>query len=404
MYAPKKNIFLIAGVLLLSLSVMGCSALLEARELDRPSTVGQGEAFFVHGEILSLDGRNLQIEQHMDDSQSIDVDGRVTLAADVTVYANRADGDVPASRSDLQVGHMVGMNVGTDGLVHTVIFDDLQETGQAFFVHGEILSIDGRNLQIEQHMDDSQSIDVDGRVTLAANVTVYANRADGDVPASRSDLQVGHVVGMNVGTDGLVHTVIFDDLQTGQPSGPADPTTGEIFVYFEITGLDLDNRLIHIEQHMDSGSVEVDRQLRLAGDVEVFTSGDDGETAASLEDLQIGQAGGLILHGSGNLKGLVRKIIVDSLDEIAPSDPRKGEIFIYAEILRVDGRTLHIDQHMDSGSVEVGDQVTMAHNVIIRGSVDGHPVTPMEISELRPGAVVGMIQKADGLVRAIIVE
>ena len=403
MYAPKRNIFLIAGVLLLSLSVMGCSALLEARELDRPSTVGRGEAFFVHGEILSIDGLNLQVEQHMDDSQSIDVDGRVTLAANVTVYANRADGEIPASRSDLQVGHVVGMNVGTDGLVHTVMFDDFQDKGEAFFVYGEILSIDGLNLQIEQHMDDSRSIDVDGRVTLAADVTVYANRGDREIPASRSSLQVGHVVGMNMGRDGLVHTIIFDDLQTGQP-WPIDPTKDEIFVYFEITGLDLNNRLIHIEQHMGPDSVEVNSQLRLAGNVEVFTSGHGGETAASLEDLQVGQAGGLILYGSGNLKGLVRKIIVDCLDEIAPSDPRKGEIFIYAEILRVDGRTLHIDQHMDSDSVDVGGQVTMAHNVIIRRSVDGHPITPMEISELRSGNVVGMIQEADGLVRAIIVE
>jgi len=271
------------------------------------------------------------------------------------------------------------------------------------FIYGEILFIDGYQLGLEQHMD-SGSVDVGGRVTLAADVEVYANRGEAEVPASLSDLTAGHVVGMNVGRDGLVYRVTFDDFESGSPSDPADPARGEIFVYFEITGLDLENRLIHIEQHMDSGSVEVDSQLRLAGDVKVFLSWRDGEVPASLEDLEVGQSGGLILYGQGNLKNLVRKIIVDSPYEIEPSDPRRGEIFIHGEILKVEGRTVTIDQHMDSGSVDVGGQVTMAGDVIIKRLVDGRPVTPMEPTELEPGDIVGMIQNAEGFIRAIIVD
>ncbi len=322
MFTGKKQILLIAGVVLLSIAVAGCSALLEARE-----------------------GDSVQPQET----------------------------DKPA---------------GSEG---------------DFFVYGEILSIDGLNLQIEQHMD-SGSVDVGGEVTLAADALVYANRGDEEVAAFRADLKVGHVVGMNVGGDGLVHRVIYDDLEAADPSGPADPTRGEVFVYFEIVGLDLDQRLIHIEQHMDSGSVEVDSQLRLAADVRVYVSGHSSEVKARPEDLRVGQTGGLILHGEGNLKGLVRKIMVDGDDEIEPADPRRGEIFIYGEILKVQGRTLHIEQHMDSGSVDVGGEVAMADDVIIRRSVGGHPVTPMEPGELEPGDVVGMIQNTDGLIRAIIVE
>ncbi|MFO8060118.1 MAG: hypothetical protein R6U70_05635 [Bacillota bacterium] len=323
----KKNTVLIAGALSLLLLVAGCSAMLEARELDPPELSSPPE---------------------------------------------------PSSTTE----------------------------GEEHFVYGEILSVDGLELEIEQHMD-AGSKDVGGRVTMATDVRVYANRGDREVPASRSDLLVGHVVGMNIGADGQAYRLTFDDIESCEPVEPAhpiDPTQEEIFVYFEILGLDLDERLIHIEQHMDPDSVEVDSRLRLAGDVEVFTSGRDGETPASLEDLRVGQSGGLILYGRGNLKGLVHKIIVDADGSIAPSDPSEGEIFIYGEVLRVDGQTLHIEQHMDSGSVDVGGQVTMADNVVIRRSVDDQPLTPMEPAELEQGDLVGMIRNADGLIRAIIVE
>lgn len=406
MFKARKNILLVAGVLILAGLITGYSSL-EARHFDtssgdqagEPADPRKGETF-IYGEILSIDGLELDIEQHMD-SGSVDVGGSVTLREDVEVYANRGDSELPADLSDLKAGHVVGMVMDADGYIRIITFDDFETAGQEFFVYGEILEIDGRTIRIEQHFQDSNAVDVDGQVTLRRNVTVYANRGDGQVSASLSDLQVGHVVGMNVGTDGLVYSIIFDDYGT---AGPADPTRGEIFVYFEIVGLDLEERLIYIEQHMDSGSVEVDSQLRLAGDVKVFIATLDGEVAASLEDLEVGQTGGLILYGERNLKGLVRKVIVDADEQIEPSDPRLGEIFIYAEILEAAGNKLHIDQHMDSGSVDVGGTVTLAANVIIRRLVDGEPVIPMEASELRAGQIVGMIQNADGLIRAIVVE
>ena len=274
---------------------------------------------------------------------------------------------------------------------------------EPFFVYGEILAIDGREITLDQHID-SGSVDIQGQVTLAEDVQVYANHADGEAPADRADLRPGHIVGMNVGTDGRVETVTYDAFD--DVSEPVVPSQGDLFVYFEITGLNLDERLIHIEQHMDSGSVEVDETLRLAGDVKVLLATEKREIEGSLDDLAIGQSGGLILQSEGNLKGLVDTIIVDAyaIDaaEIVPADPRIGEIFIYAEILEIDGHTLYIDQHMDSGSVDVQGQVEVRSDATLRAAAD--PSKPISFDDLGPGDVVGMIQDANGLIRAIMVD
>lgn len=402
MLIQKLGRFAVAGALVLSMGVMG-SYVLEASELSPfarhsgPSDPHQGEVF-IYGEILAINGVELEIEQHMEPG-SVDVNGYVILAAEVEVMANRGDHKASAQRVDLEVGQMVGMIKGSCGFVRTVIFDDMEEEkGHEFFIYGEILAIDGHRLVIEQHMD-SGSVDVGGEVTLSSDVEVRANRGDATVDARASDLEVGQVVGMNVGVDGRVYRVVFDDDAHTTPTKPKAPAR-DVFVYFDIVGLDRERGTISIEQHMDSHSVKVDETLTWSHDVEVFLSGHKEEIPTTLDALRIGQSGGLLLDQAGR----VRHIVVDSFEEIRPAAPQHGEVFIYAEILGIEGQNVRIDQHMDAGSVDVGGRVTLAEDVIVRGLVDGYAIIPLEAGDVNVGEVVGMIQGTDGLIRAIVVE
>ncbi len=286
------------------------------------------------------------------------------------------------------------------------------------FIYGEILGIDlaNRVLTIEQHLDDARTEEVGDTVTMAPGVEVFASTDAGEIQSSFDALKVGHVVGMIMKDDGTIRTIIYDEMVPGTvgPIVPADPRIGEAFIEGEILAFNRADLTLTIDQHFaDSQTVDVGGLVELLPDVSIRLQNDDGEDVVDLEYLAAGQIVGMILDADGK----VRAIIVDNVtrgvyqpvqdQEIAPADPLEGEMFVHGEVmgLNLETRVMIIEQHLeDARTVDVDGQVTIGDNAIIRGLVDGHPVTPMTLDQLKAGDIVGMILDADGLVRAILVD
>lgn len=275
------------------------------------------------------------------------------------------------------------------------------------FIYGEILSFDRTNpvLTIDQHFEPG-SLDVDGSVQVAPDARVAANMGDGREEDSSLDaLLPGHVVGIILRDDGVARFIIYDELDPAKGAiEPSDPTRGEAFIYAEILAVDLETRLLTIDQHFEPGSVDAGGSVRVAAVAQVRGL-EDGQPVIPMDlaDLQPGHVVGMIMTAEGTIRAI---LVDDVVGIIEPSDPTRGEVFVYAEVLAVDldTRLITINQHMDSGSVDVGGSVRVAAAVQVRGLKDGHPVLPMTLADLRPGHIVGMILGPDGLARAILVD
>lgn len=106
---------------------------------------------------------------------------------------------------------------------------------------------------------------------------------------------------------------------------------------------------------------------------------------------------GLIIYGVGIFPGFAWN------RGLEPADPASGEEFIYAEILWIDGQILGIEQHLEPGSLEVGDQVTLAADAQVYAN-RGNEKNPVSPEDLRAGQIVGMIMRPDGLIRTVIFD
>ena len=105
-------------------------------------------------------------------------------------------------------------------------------TGE-ILVYARITGVDGRDLLIDQPRD-SGSLEVGDRVTVADDAEIYAKRGEGEeILASFDDLQPGMVIGMIVGPEALVRTVVYDGHQEATP-GPDGQL--EIILYFADPG------------------------------------------------------------------------------------------------------------------------------------------------------------------------
>ncbi len=285
------------------------------------------------------------------------------------------------------------------------------------FIYAEVLGIDlaNRKLTIEQHLADARDEAVGDTVMLAPGVEVYANTSSGEVRSALDALRVGHSVGMSLNADGTVSLIVYDELEmgTGGRIVPADPRIGEAFIEGKILAFDRANLTLMLDQHFaDAQTVDVGGVVEVLPGVQVRRQNDDGDQVIDLDYLEAGQVVGMIL----DVEGKVRAIIVDNLtvggiedveEVIVPCNPAQGEMFVHARVEGVNYETLvmTIDQHLeDARTVDLGGEVAILDDVIIRRLVDGHPVTPMTLGQLKAGDIVGMIVDSGGLVRAILVD
>lgn len=101
---------------------------------------------------------------------------------------------------------------------------------------------------------------------------------------------------------------------------------------------------------------------------------------------------------------------------IETADPREGEVFVYGELLEVpdplQGSTvglIEIEQHIaDAQTPEIDHKIALTIDVVIqRQEIDAEgndSYSMMEMEDLEPGMIVGIILNDKGMARAIIVE
>ena len=88
-------------------------------------------------------------------------------------------------------------------------------------------------------------------------------------------------------------------------------------------------------------------------------------------------------------------------------DPQAGEYFVEGEVLSIIVRekTLVIEQHFDSGSIEAGPEILLGDDVVIHLQDDeGDIRQELALEDIEEGDVVGIIMTSDHEARGIIVH
>ncbi|MBM7614234.1 copper amine oxidase N-terminal domain-containing protein [Alkaliphilus hydrothermalis] len=115
-------------------------------------------------------------------------------------------------------------------------------------------------------------------------------------------------------------------------------------------------------------------------------------------------------------EGLKQKVIWDAENKtvvigekieselLEPTDPYKGEAFVYGEIMKIDydNKLIEIEQHMDDNSREVFEALSPTEDAIIVLKRNEHQF-PIHFEDVRVGDIVGIILTVDNEIRGMIV-
>lgn len=79
----------------------------------------------------------------------------------------------------------------------------------------------------------------------------------------------------------------------------------EVFVYGLVTNLDMEEKVLAIEQHIDDNSIEVNDSLKIRDDVVIILQRNNKKMNLEVDDLRVGEDIGLVLDKNSLIRGII---------------------------------------------------------------------------------------------------